>query len=139
LEYGSVEPRLRSMRSARWDDTSKSSNLPEKKTLRATERDSERVQQLRVEYWHKIGAVNLEDLVFVDETGSNLRSSLDGRFRPENFAAMTRRYARSCRGSRAYNHAPYQRGQNVTPDWCNGTTGASWRDYFSRRNGCSSV
>jgi transposase len=58
------------------------------------------VQQLRVEYWHEIGAVNLEDLVFVDETGSNL--------------AMTRRYARSVRGSRAYNHAPYQRGQNVT-------------------------
>src|SRR4028119_2409762 len=74
--------------------------LTRKKTLRATERDSERVQQLRVEYWHEVGAVNLEDLVFVDETGSNL--------------AMTRRYARSLRGSRAYSHAPYQRGQNVT-------------------------
>ena len=92
MEYGSVE--------LRWEDRSKSSNLPEKKTLRATERDSERVQQLRVEYWHEIGAVNLEDLVFVDETGSNL--------------AMTRRYARSQKGSRAYNHAPYGRGQNVT-------------------------
>ena len=44
--------------------------------------------------------MKLEDLVFVDETGSNL--------------AMTRRYARSCRGSRAYNHAPYGRGQNLT-------------------------
>ncbi|WP_148297937.1 transposase [Synechocystis sp. PCC 7509] len=55
---------------------------------------------MRVEYWHEIEAVNLEDLVFVDETGSNL--------------AMTRRYARSVRGSRAYNHAPYGRGQNVT-------------------------
>ena len=53
-----------------------------------------------MEYCHEIGAVNLEDLVFVDETGSNL--------------AMTRRYARSVRGSRAYNHAPYQRGQNIT-------------------------
>ena len=74
--------------------------LTRKKTLHATERHSERVQQLRVEYWHEIGAVNLEDLVFVDETGSNL--------------AMTRRYARSVRGSRAYNHAPYGRGQNVT-------------------------
>jgi hypothetical protein len=50
---------------------SKSSNLPEKKTQHATERNSERVQQLRVKYWHEIGAVNLEDLVFVDETGSN--------------------------------------------------------------------
>ena len=58
------------------------------------------MQRLRVEYWHEIGAVNLEDLVFVDETGSNL--------------AITRRYARSVRGSRAYNHAPYQRGQTIT-------------------------
>jgi hypothetical protein len=55
---------------------------------------------LRGEYWHEIGAVNLEDLVFVDETGSNL--------------ATCRRYARSQRGSRAYNHAPYGRGQNLT-------------------------
>ena len=42
----------------------------------------------------------MEDLVFVDETGSNL--------------AMTRRYARSPKGRRAYNHTPYGRGQNVT-------------------------
>ena len=52
-----------------------------KKTLHATERETERVQQLRVQYWHEIGQVKLENLVFVDETGSNL--------------AMTRRYARS--------------------------------------------
>jgi transposase len=58
------------------------------------------VQLLRVQYWHAIGEVNLENLVFVDETGSNL--------------AMTRRYARSLRGSRAYNDAPYQRGNNLT-------------------------
>jgi len=45
--------------------------LTRKKTLHATEQDSERVQQLRVEYWHEIGEVNLADLVFVDETGSN--------------------------------------------------------------------
>ena len=72
------------------------------------------MQQLRVQYWREIGQVKLENLVFVDGTGSNLRSSLDGRFRPEEFAAMTRRYARSVRGSRAYNHTPYGRGQNVT-------------------------
>ncbi len=58
------------------------------------------MQLLRVQYWHAIGEVNLENLVFVDETGSNL--------------AMTRRYARSLRGSRAYNDAPYQRGNNLT-------------------------
>ncbi len=82
--------------------------------MHATERETERVQQLRVQYWREIGQVKVENLVFVDETGSNLRSSLDGRFRPEDFAAMTRRYARSVRGSRAYNHTPYGRGQNVT-------------------------
>ena len=44
--------------------------------------------------------MNLADLVFVDETGSNL--------------AMTRRYARSLKGRRAYSDAPYQRGNNLT-------------------------
>ena len=68
--------------------------------MHATKRHSERVQQLRVEYWHEIGEVNLADLVFVDETGSNL--------------AMARRYARSLKGSRAYGNAPYQRGNNLT-------------------------
>ena len=58
------------------------------------------MQLLRVQYWHSIGEVKLENLVFVDETGSNL--------------AMTRRYARALRGSRAYNDAPYQRGNNLT-------------------------
>ena len=58
------------------------------------------MQLLRVQYWHEIGEVKLENLVFVDETGSNL--------------AMTRRYARSLRGSRAYSDAPYQRGNNLT-------------------------
>jgi transposase len=33
-------------------------------------RDTERVQQLRVKYWHEIREVKLADLVFVDETGS---------------------------------------------------------------------
>ena len=58
------------------------------------------MQQLRLQYWQVIGQVNLEDLVFVDETGSNL--------------AMIRRYARSLKGSRAYDDAPYQRGNNLT-------------------------
>ncbi len=55
---------------------------------------------MRVEYWHEIGLVKLEDLVFVDETGSNL--------------SLTRHYARSRRGSRADDNAPYQRGNNLT-------------------------
>ena len=68
----SVEPRLRSMREAHWDASSKSLNSRPKKTLHATERDTERVQLLRVQYWQEIGEVSLENLVFVDETGSNL-------------------------------------------------------------------
>lgn len=47
-----------------------------------------------------IGEVNLEDLVFIDETGSNL--------------AMTRRYARSLKGTRAYGSCPQGRGSNIT-------------------------
>ena len=44
--------------------------------------------------------MKLTDLVFVDETGSNL--------------SLTRRYARSLKGSRAYGDAPDQRGNNLT-------------------------
>lgn len=43
-----------------------------KKTLHATEAETERVQNLRREYWTTIGEVNLKDLVFIDETGVNL-------------------------------------------------------------------
>lgn len=50
--------------------------LTRKKTLHATERDTERVQQLRVQYWQEIGEVDSADLVFVDETGSNLSMTL---------------------------------------------------------------
>ena len=52
---------------------------PEKKLCTLLVRDTERVQQLRVEYWHEIVQVNLSELVFVDETGLNL--------------SMTRRHA----------------------------------------------
>ena len=62
------------------------------------------MQQLRVQYWHEIGKVKLEDLARVDETGSNL--------------AMTRHFEYSPQGSRAYNDAPYQRGQNLTLRVC---------------------
>jgi transposase len=71
-----------------------------KKTLHASEAKSERVQNLRREYWRSIGEVKLSDLVFIDETGVNL--------------AMTRGYARAKKGNRAYSKCPYNRGQNVT-------------------------
>ncbi len=55
-----------------------------KKTLHADEAQSERVQNLRSQYWTTIGEVRLKDLVFIDETGVNL--------------AMTRRYGRAKKG-----------------------------------------
>ncbi len=72
----------------------------EKKTWHASERNTERVQKLRAEYWTTIGEVNLADLVFVDETGVNI--------------AMSRLFARSAKGSRAYGDRPDGRGKNVT-------------------------
>ena len=45
---------------------------PKKKTLHANEAETERVQNLRREYWTTIGEVSLKDLVFIDETGINL-------------------------------------------------------------------
>lgn len=71
-----------------------------KKTLHAREAESERVQNLRREYWTIIGEVKLSDLVFIDETGVNL--------------AMTRGYGRAKKGKRAYSKCPYNRGKNVT-------------------------
>ncbi len=53
-----------------------------------------------MEYWHTIEKVKLKDLIFLDEAGTNL--------------AMTRLYARSQRGQRAYGKAPGNRGKNVT-------------------------
>ncbi len=58
------------------------------------------MQKLRAEYWTTIGSVNLEDLVFIDEAGVNI--------------AMTRLFARSPQGSRAYGDRPDGRGKNVT-------------------------
>ena len=71
-----------------------------KKTLHASEAQTQRVQKLRAQYWTAIGDVKLSDLVFIDETGVNL--------------AMTRRYARAQRGKRAYSKCPYNRGKNIT-------------------------
>ena len=71
-----------------------------KKTLHATEAESERVQKLRKDYWTTIGVVKLSDLVFIDETGVNL--------------AMTLGYARAIKGKRAYSKCPFNRGRNVT-------------------------
>ena len=68
--------------------------------LKDDERESERVKALRAAWPEQIAGVPPEDLVFVDESGVNL--------------AMTRRYARSRRGCRAYGSAPRNWGDNVS-------------------------
>lgn len=55
-----------------------------KKTFRATQALTERVQNLRVNYWELVRDIKPEDLIFIDETGINL--------------ALARIYARSVEG-----------------------------------------
>ncbi len=61
------------------------------------EKASERVQQLRSEYWEVIRDIRVEDLVFIDESGVNL--------------GLIRLFAWALSGQRAYGAQP-KRGQN---------------------------
>lgn len=71
-----------------------------KKTLHPAQAESERVQLLRFEYWQVMAHTDPEDIIFIDETGINL--------------GLSRTYARSIQGRRAYGTKPYYRGENVT-------------------------
>ena len=71
-----------------------------KKTLQASERNTDRVQNLRREYREKVRDIPAEDLIFVDEAASNL--------------GMTLAYGRAEKGKRAYSSAPCNRGENVS-------------------------
>jgi hypothetical protein len=71
-----------------------------KKTFHATQAESERVHNWRVEYWQAVQDIDPNDLIFIEETGINL--------------ALTRSYGRAPQGKRAYGSRPYQRGGNVT-------------------------
>lgn len=71
-----------------------------KKTLYAAEKTSERVQRKRLEYWNKIRGIKAEDLIFIDESGSNL--------------AMLRLYARAIKGRRARGEKPQTKGVNIS-------------------------
>ncbi|MEG4090718.1 IS630 family transposase [Microcoleus sp. Pol12B4] len=61
---------------------------------------SERVQNLRYEFWKQVNNLNVKNLIFIDESGVNL--------------AMVRLYARSLKGSRARGEKPNRRGKNVS-------------------------
>lgn len=68
--------------------------------MHPTEKESERVQLARVEYWRQVAGVDAKDLIFVDESGVHL--------------GMTRTHARSPKGTRAQGNRPSQRGKNVS-------------------------
>jgi transposase len=72
----------------------------QKKSLHASERDTERAQQARVRYWQRIASFDPRRLKFVDESGVNL--------------AMTRLYGRAPRGERVIGAVPQNYGHNVT-------------------------
>ena len=72
----------------------------QKKSLHASERDTERVQQARMDYQQLIEPLDLERLKFIDESGVNL--------------AMTRQYGRAPRGERVVGAVPQNYGANVT-------------------------
>lgn len=71
-----------------------------KKSLKSSEAYKQVNQQKRVDYWELIKDVNLENLVFLDETGVNL--------------AMFNLYGRSLNGQRAYAQKPKKKGKNLS-------------------------
>lgn len=71
-----------------------------RKTTHPTEKESERIQKLRREFWDKIRSVPVADLVFIDEVGTNL--------------ALVRLNARAQKGERARGKRPQKRGQNIS-------------------------
>lgn len=68
--------------------------------MHASEKHTERVQQLRFDYWHIIRDVKPENLVFIDESGVNL--------------SMIRTHARAQGGERARGARPQRKGKNVS-------------------------
>ena len=71
-----------------------------KKSLHASERDTERGQTARAGYWQRIAALDPQRLKCVDESGVNL--------------ALTRLYGRAPRGERVIGAVPQNYGRNVT-------------------------
>jgi transposase len=72
----------------------------QKKSLHASERDTERVQQARAAYQEEIAALDPQRFKFIDESGVNL--------------AMTRRYGRAPQGERLIGTVPQNYGAKVT-------------------------
>ena len=71
-----------------------------KKTLHPTEKETERVQLLRFEFWRHLEGIKAENLIFIDESGVNL--------------SLIRLFARALKGKRARSERPMKRGKNVS-------------------------
>jgi transposase len=71
-----------------------------KKSLHASERETERVQTLRISFRETVQALDGRHLKFVDESGATL--------------AMIRRYGRATPGQRVVDHVPDNYGTNYT-------------------------
>jgi transposase len=72
----------------------------QKKSLHASERDTDRVRQARAAYQGEIAALDPQRFKFIDESGVNL--------------AMARRYGRAPQGERVIGAVPQNYGANVT-------------------------
>jgi transposase len=71
-----------------------------KKTLRASQKDSDRIQLARIVFWQLIHSFKAEDLVFIDESGINL--------------GLERTRGRAEKGHRAYGKKPHIKGANIS-------------------------
>lgn len=70
-----------------------------KKSLHPSQKQTERVQGLRRDYWDEVREVPVQDLVFIDESGVNL--------------GLLRLFAWAVQGQRSYDQQPKQ-GKNVS-------------------------
>ena len=77
-------------------------NLPFKKTLHASEQEREDAQAARQAWFEAQPGMDVEKLVFIDETWAS--------------TAMTRRYGRSPKGQRCIGSAPTATGRRP-PSW----------------------
>ena len=78
----------------------KTETTAQKKSLHADERETERVQQRRIEYQREVKTEVIAKFKFLDEAGSNL--------------AMTRLYGRAAKGARVIETVPQNYGENIT-------------------------
>jgi transposase len=68
--------------------------------LHASEKETERVQLLRIQFWLQIQGIPAQKLIFLDEAGANL--------------SLIRHSARAKKGKRAHGSRPQKRSKNVS-------------------------